>query len=173
MYLYCTYYNFFFIAHLELAEVTSKKKVNVSLRKCRDEDEQFNTFGVTPEFQKYIGKHLSAILDKKIEKNTISKVFNTICIKNESQAIGGIKLFSDSEYFLELKEYQVESNNNYVKHIRTHANKSHISKEDFRNLAVSGESILKKEDLKYWSKRTKGKIFSYKKLDNGQLMFLE
>lgn len=153
---------------MELAEETSNKQVNVSLRKCRDEDEQFNTFGVTPEFQKYIGKHLSVILDAKLGNITKSKVSNKIPIKNETQTIGGIKLFSDSEHFLD----QVESNNKYVKNTRKYSGKVQISEKDFKNLAVSGEAILKKEDLKYWSKRTKGKVFSYRK-DNGQLMLVE
>lgn len=157
---------------MELAKETSNKQINVSLRNCRDEVEQFNTFGVTPEFQKYIGKHLSVILDEKLGNITKSKVSNKISVKNETQPIGGIKLFSDSEHFLELKESQVESKNKYVKKTRKYSAKLQITEKDFKNLAVSGEAILKKEDLKYWSKRTKGKVFFYKK-NNGQLMLVE
>lgn len=171
--LFMLYHNFFFTAHLELVEKTSEKQANASLRKCKDENEQFNTLGVTPEFQKYIGKQLSAILDEKLEKIIKSKVSNEKPVNGNNQTAGGIKLFSDSEYFLELNENQVDGNIKHVKNTRKLTKKLQINEEDLKSLAVSGEAILKKEDLKYWSNRTKGKVFSYKKVNNGQLMLIE
>lgn len=139
------------------------------MRNSKDEDAQFNIFGVTPEFQKYIGKHLSAILDKKLEKCIESEIFNGKPI--EKHISGGIKLFSNSENFLETPEYQSDSNIN-LRNRKKPLEKLPINKEDLKNLAVSGEAILQKEDLKYWSTRTKGKVFSYKKIDNGQLILI-
>lgn len=89
----------------------------------------------------------------------------------ENQTVGGIKLFSNSENFLETLDYQSD-NSKFLQNKINIFDKS-INKKDLANIAVSGEAILQKEGLKHWSKRTKGKVFHYKKVRDGQLMLIE
>lgn len=148
-----------------------KKPLITSLRKNKDDDEQFNILGVTPEFQNYIAKHLSIILDKKLERVTKSKFTNQKYLK--SNTAGGIKLFSSSTIFIEDSVAEFNVKRACFKKQQKNFQKLIVDKDDFKNLAVSAEQILLKEDLKYWSNRSKGQVFSYKKNKNGQLMLVE
>lgn len=127
-------------------------------------------FGVTPEFQKYIAKQLSLILDKKLEK--LSKSTNSNEKSFEKHNKGGIKLLSSSNSFLEI-DCESNSNINTSTKIKRTAAKPYIKKEEYKNLIISGEAVLAKEEIKYWSTRTKGKIFRYSKDAKGQLVLKE
>lgn len=154
---------------MELSKESSKKEVIESLRKSNVEDAQFNIFGVTPEFQRYISKQLSEILDRKLKKITEFAICNEKPIENPTE--GGIKLFSNSENFLETVEYHSNHSRKFSQ--KKYFDRLSVNEKNLAGIAVSGEAILQKHDLKYWSKRTKGKVFCYKKVKNGQLMLQE
>lgn len=155
---------------MKSATQTLKKEVIPSLRKCKEENVQIKLSGITPEFQEYLAKYLSIILEEKLEKSTECVISNKK--KKKKCRVGGIKLFSSSNNFIEFTGFEVNINK-YSKNKKKHLKEIPVSKEDFKNLAVSGNTILQKEDVKYWSNRNKGKVFCYRKNNDGQLIFIE
>lgn len=125
---------------------------------------------MTPEFQKYIAKHLTTILDKKLNK--MSTLINSNEELPEKHNEGGVKLLSNSVNFVDI-ECQLNENINSYRKRKKSTKTPYIKKENLKNLAVSAEAILAKEDIKFWSTRTKGKIFHYLKDDTGQFLLKE
>lgn len=161
----------FFTDQFEFAKETSENEKFISLRKTKEEDNQFNFFGVTPEFQNYIAKNLATILDKKL--NQLVEPVNSHEEIPKGNSEGGIKLFSDSKNFIEISQCPVDKVIYGLKNAKKTVRRHHIKIDELKNLVVSGETVLAQEDLKYWSSRTKGKVFYYAKSDNGQLVLKE
>lgn len=149
------------------------------MRNKQDENDRFNLLQVTPAFQKYVAKQLSAILEKKLSKNLIecpNNVFKQA--KNKSR----VKLFKNSASYLKVsKTYESQqiacsAKRKQIKK-RKIVNEYESSSEDEENklktAAVSPEDILNKKDVQFWSKRSKASVFRYKKTTTGQLILIE
>lgn len=153
---------------LEYSDSIGKLHKPASLRPSKEDDDNFNILRTTPEFQKHIAKHLTNLLDKKLGKK-IKLDFSEQNLRKK-QRVGGIKLFSDSKYYLDScgDEIKVFKKDKYPKKY-----KQLITEEQLQNLAVSGETIIQKKDTKHWSNRTKGKVFFYKKNNHGEFNIVE
>ncbi|XP_057670271.1 protein CUSTOS-like [Diorhabda carinulata] len=167
----------FFKENLYSSIQESKEKLQpvvelASLRKTVDENEQFNFLKVTPEFQKYVAKQLSFILDKQLEKNINYAVEDKVDRKKK-KTTSGVKLFYNSDKLLKAgksEELPIE------KPVKKFAVKRNIlvKEEDLKSITVSGAEILSQKDIKYWSNRTKSKkLFNYKQDKNGTLQLVE
>ncbi|KAJ8909651.1 hypothetical protein NQ315_002916 [Exocentrus adspersus] len=160
---------------------SANKKPLPSLRRTTDKDEQFNYFiKVTPEFRNYVSKQLSKILDRKLEKKFAD--LETPEAPRKKRKKTGIKLLSESEQYLEIDvDHAVEENRTVTAHNATakrlknkknHKSNGEITEEEFRKLAVSGQVVLRKKEVKHWSKRSKAAVFHYKN-KNGTLELVE
>lgn len=79
-------------------EKQNKTEKLPSLRPKSNENEQFdNIFRVTEQFRDHVSKKLSGLLDKKI------KYVNVITKEKEKKRSTRVKLFRDSEYYLEVE----------------------------------------------------------------------
>lgn len=93
---------------------------------------------------------------------------------------GGVKLLSDSKYFLEVTEKSTTEDTESTRHnvlAKSLKNKnkidSEVTKDLLKQVAISAEDILSKKEVKNWSKRSKAAVFHYKKTKNGQLKLVE
>ncbi|VEN49443.1 unnamed protein product [Callosobruchus maculatus] len=86
--------------HKKENKVSESEKLPASLRKSKDEDEQFNLFKVTPQFQQYVAKQLDRILDSSLKYKTF-KVADETRKRKTKQCGGGVKLFSSSDSVLD------------------------------------------------------------------------
>ncbi|KAJ8711472.1 hypothetical protein PYW07_008714 [Mythimna separata] len=124
----------------------------------------YNDVKVPAEMQKRIGAKVSAIIQKKLEFVDMEHKIKKRKIK------GGVKLFRASEGFLsceEAKDTYTEAHNVQSKKLKNKRRQideeANINEDDKINaVAVSGESILSKEETKMWKSRRKEKIFKYK-----------
>lgn len=79
----------------------------------------------------------------------------------------GIKLLGDSKYFLkELDEDLLNYNEHNRKQKRKKKFDDRLNEERCKMVTVSGGEILAKVDTKYWSNRSKAKVYLYKKDKN-------
>lgn len=146
----------------------------ISLRITKDENEQFNFLKVTPEFRNFVAKHLTKLLDNKLERELEYDAYNREIKRKRKNS--GVRLFSHSKKLLKVGE-------NLTRNINLCTNKTRINTvlkqdivatdEDLRILAVSGEYILSKKDTEPWSNRSKSETFTYKKNKNGKLEIIE
>lgn len=146
----------------------------ISLRITKDENEQFNFLKVTPEFRNFVAKHLTKLLDNKLERELEYDAYNREIKRKRKNS--GVRLFSHSKKLLKVGE-------NLTRNINLCTNKTRINTvlkqdivatdEDLRILAVSGEYILSKKDTEHWSNRSKSETFTYKKNKNGKLEIIE
>ncbi|XP_076257077.1 uncharacterized protein LOC143194285 [Rhynchophorus ferrugineus] len=151
-----------------------EQEVLPSLRRSQDEYEQFNIFHVTPEFQSYVAKQLSAILEKRLEQE-LTTVDDIEPERKKTKSY--VKLFSDSKHFLKIKDkYKVPVNpkkTNTEKDLKKKVD-TEISEEILKQVAVNPEDILNKTDTKFWSNRSKSnKVFNYKRSSDGTLILVE
>lgn len=141
-----------------------------SLRKTEEDANQFNNdLGVTPEFQKFVAKKLTQLLDETlIEQEIHGKVRKKRKIK------GGVKLLKQSEVFLDA-DY-VENPIILPKQDRLKAktkNDSQDEMERIREAAVEPEGILSGDDVKHWTKLYTKPHFKYKKNSTGNLVLID
>ncbi|XP_072388200.1 uncharacterized protein [Diabrotica undecimpunctata] len=151
------------------------ENVNVSASLKQRENDQFNNFKVTPEFQEYIARRLCWLLDKKLE-NEFKYATDGTEVKSKRKKIGGIKLFSKSEKLITIGK----TPNNIVALAFKPVNRTvgkysaPVNLDDLRYITVSGKDILLQKDITYWSNRTKSsKFFQYKQINNGTLELQE
>ncbi|XP_056647536.1 protein CUSTOS-like [Diorhabda sublineata] len=167
----------FFKENLYSSIQESKEKLQpvvelASLRKTVDENEQFNFLKVTPEFQKYVAKQLSFILDKQLEKNINYAVEDKVDRKKK-KTTSGVKLFYNSDKLLKAGKSEELPIDQPVKKFVVKRNIL-VKEEDLKSITVSGAEILSQKDIKYWSNRTKSKkLFNYKQDKNGTLQLVE
>lgn len=140
----------------------------VSLRKRQDEDDQFNELKVTPEFQKFVASKLSQILDKQL--SSYSEVSDEKPRKKR-KIKGGVKLLSSSQVYLDVNCVEVEPVFKKVP-IKKRPSESDEA-EMVREAAVTPETILKKEELKHWSKLYTKPHFKYKANATGDLILID
>ncbi|ENN81434.1 hypothetical protein YQE_02127, partial [Dendroctonus ponderosae] len=145
-----------------------------SLRKTQDEDEQFNLFRVTPEFQQHVAKHLSQIIEDKLQKLT-KIVENKDSVPTQKKRKAGVKLFSNSD-----KVLKVIKVNNLEKQCLPRARPLNlkrayepIDESALKEVAVSSEDILSQKETKSWSNRSKAPVYHYKQSSDGQLVLVE
>lgn len=152
----------------------SEKEILPSLRKSQDEDEQFNVFHVTPEFQTYVAKQLSSILEKRLQK----ELRTADDVEPERKKIKSyVKLFRDSKHFLKITDKYEVPVNLKKPNTKKYLNKKidiGVKEEILKQIAVNPEDILNKTDTKFWSNRTKSnKVFNYKRVSDGTLILVE
>ncbi|CAH0551365.1 unnamed protein product [Brassicogethes aeneus] len=139
-----------------------------SLRKSKDEDEQFNLFHVTPEFRNYVAKHLSKLLEENLKKKLIS--VSDKCEKKKKRK-GGVKLLRNSEVFIKISKNKDEAIERKRKDILPCVSQD-VSENELKIIAVSGDDILERKGVESWCKRTKKKPFKYKKVKNGTFQYV-
>lgn len=145
-----------------------------SLRKKQDEDEQFNLFRVTPEFQRYIAKHLSKTIEEKLQK--LSKTFESNdSVPTQKKRKAGVKLFSNSEKVLRtIKVSKLESHRlPRARPLNLKRGYEPIDEATLREVAVSSEDILNQNETKSWSTRSKAPVYHYKQSSDGKLVLVE
>ncbi|CAG9770079.1 unnamed protein product [Ceutorhynchus assimilis] len=161
--------------HLTEPTGTSKTNARPSLRKQQDDDEQFNLFRVTPEFQNYVAKHLSKTLEEELQK--VLKSVKDTCLKKKARKSGGIKLLSNSEKFLRIDKSSSVNNRSLesAQLVRKKILKKveDIDEAELKRVVVEPADILSKKDTKCWSTRSKAPIFNYKKNSEGSLVLIE
>lgn len=145
-----------------------------SLRPNQDEDDQFNLFRVTPQFQAYVAKHLSKLLEEKLQKvmTTVNGSNDTVPIKKNRKT--GVKLLKSSLKFLRVSS-SVDNTSTVQPKVTKPKRKfsEEICQADLEIVAVEPEDILSQKDTKYWSKRTKAPVFHYKVSNEGSLVEIE
>ncbi|KAK5638909.1 hypothetical protein RI129_013204 [Pyrocoelia pectoralis] len=143
----------------------SKKNVNLASSRCRNKDaDQFNTLGVTPQFQAHVAKKLSEMLDKTLEKRLTTKI-NSFVPQNSKK--GGVRLFKNSPKRIKLKK----SINVQARVVRN-VDDPDDNDDKFSEIAVNPADILKKREVANWSTKTKGTVLHYKQQPNGTLTFI-
>ncbi|XP_059051749.1 uncharacterized protein LOC131846453 [Achroia grisella] len=132
----------------------------------------YNDVKVPEELQRQIGAKISKIIDRNIkfvdiEQNGIKK----------RKIKGGVKLFKDSDSFLsceDVKDTYTEKHNaeskNMKKKRRTIEDSADNELDKISAVAVSGEYVLSKEEIKCWKSRRKEKVFKYKKQDKSKIL---
>ncbi|XP_050302560.1 uncharacterized protein LOC126740530 [Anthonomus grandis grandis] len=154
------------------SEKTIQKNLPPSLRKVQDDDEQFNLFRVTPEFQIYVAKHLSRALEEKLL--TLLKPMKSIENSKVKKHKSGVKLFRDSKKFLKIEKYDASLVlNKQTISVKPRKHIQKVDEEDIKSLAISPEIILNKTETEHWSTRSKAPVYSYKRVSNGTLTLIE
>lgn len=145
-----------------------------------DDDDQFSTFKVTPQFQNYVARHLEKMLEESLSKQLKSYPSNAEDIPKRKRKKCRIKLLSDSKHCLKVTDQNVDNtelvNSINAKNAKYRMNKNYDSDEDldkFKTVAVSPETILAQTEVSHWAKRRKRQVFAYKKLKDGKLHNLE
>ncbi|XP_066262022.1 uncharacterized protein [Euwallacea similis] len=157
------------------SEATHTQELPPSLRKSQEEDGQFRLFRVTPEFQNYVAKHLSSLLEKRLQK--VLTTVDSDSIPTKKSCKSRVRLFKNSQRFLKV----AKTNNDSVQHIvkeslvkRPQKLSFHgIDEADLQVLAVNPEDILSGKTTKFWSTRSKTSVFHYKQSSNGKLTLVE
>nr|CAI5823996.1 unnamed protein product [Callosobruchus analis] len=160
-------------------KIIETEKLPASLRKSKDEDEQFNIFKVTPQFQQYVAKHLDRILDSSLKYKQF-RIADETCRKRRKHTSGGVKLFSSSDSVLDDRGIDAEEDQSRVHEIyslhrpdRYKKLKVKVDEEALKEVVVTGSDILSRESIKHWSRRGKAPIYEYKKQENGHLVLVE
>ncbi|XP_065173286.1 protein CUSTOS-like [Atheta coriaria] len=156
---------------------TSSSQPPASLRRNVDaEDEALNLFHVTPEFQNYVAKHLADKLEKDLKHLEVA--VPTIQETKPKRKAKGIKLLHSSLHKLKVPKcndsdvYEVSIHNAKVNK-KLHDFDEEAHEELCKMVAVDGQDILSKKDVKYWSNRSKAEVFSYKKVKRGKYQYQE
>ncbi|KAH0812822.1 hypothetical protein GEV33_009968 [Tenebrio molitor] len=71
-----------------------------SLRRNKDDEEQFNVVRVSPEFRDHVAKHLSNMLEELLQKKLSHKTTNYDSYIKPKRRKSGIKLFRDSSHYV-------------------------------------------------------------------------
>lgn len=142
------------------ANLRTVKQELPSLRKTIVKDD-FNLFKITPEFRNHVAKHLSHLLDEKVN-NFISTDCNSVKKQETQETKGGIKLFNSSNEFIKLNEPEPL---HPIKKKMKVVEKDQMEK--LKDVAITMKDIEK--EVKYWSNRSKAPIFKYKQNKNGIL----
>lgn len=146
------------------------------MRYKKETDDQFNTLNVTPEFQNFVAKRLSDFLEQQLKSRLEVKknVTETKCRKLKT----GVKLFHDSNCYLEVTESENVNNGLTTKIKRPKITKRSCDTDNqnesakVNEVAVSPEYILNKTETKHWSNRSKAPVFNYRKISSGELIYI-
>ncbi|XP_071057161.1 protein CUSTOS-like [Onthophagus taurus] len=136
--------------------------------------EEVGLFDVTPEFQGYVAKSLGKILDKHLNELLIDKLIEgERKTKKKKRLKRGVKLFYDSEDYIDLNHDDVTASNKPRFLINKNLGYNEHNKEEIKSIVVSSEDVLNQTELKNWALINKGKLFRYKKDKNGLLNSIE
>ncbi|KAI8442461.1 hypothetical protein MSG28_005963 [Choristoneura fumiferana] len=130
----------------------------------------YNDVKVPEMMQKQIGAKISKILDKKVEFIDMENGVKKRKIK------GGVRLFTSSQDYLTteaVKDTYTENHNalsKKIKYKRRHVEENTIDSDKIKLVAVSGEYVLSKEEIKCWKSRRKEKLFKYKAQKNSKVL---
>lgn len=141
-----------------------------SLRIKPDEDYKSNPLEVTPQFQQHVAKHLTRMLDKQLQESVADCDSVGQTLEKRKRSKSGVKLLRTSNSFIKLRTKERSP----VIVARKRANSASSEDENrCKSVAVSGHGVLSKGDVAAWSKRSKGKIFSYTKMKDGVLTSID
>lgn len=128
-----------------------------------NEEDSCNTLKVTPQFQKHIAKRLTKLLDKKLH-DLISNKPTQNEMQETKKLKSCVKLFTNSTHYIKLEKPHKVARKRKLEDV------SSDNEEKCKSVAVSGKDILNQIDTKHWSKRSKAKIYKYKKNNKGELV---
>ncbi|XP_047510913.1 uncharacterized protein LOC125053560 [Pieris napi] len=130
----------------------------------------YNDVKVPKELQIQIGKKISSIISRTVEFVDIEPK------KIKRKIKGGVRLFSDSDDYLSCHEAEdkfTQNHNVKAKKLKQIKECVEIDEEVIKSVAVSGEYVLSKEEIKCWKSRRKEKVFKYKSNGKGTLISTE
>ncbi|XP_045486928.1 uncharacterized protein LOC111002078 isoform X2 [Pieris rapae] len=133
------------------------------------ESTHYNDVKVPKELQLKIGKKISSIINQCVEFVDIEPK------KIKRKIKGGVRLFRDSDDYLSCHEAEdrfTENHNVKAKKLKQIKECVEID-EVIKSVAVSGEYVLSKEEIKCWKSRRKEKVFKYKSNGKGVLISTE
>jgi hypothetical protein len=153
-----------------LAKISEERKIEKpqSLRRNKDDEEQFNVVRVSPEFRDHVAKHLSNMLEELLQKKLSHKTTNYDSYIKPKRRKSGIKLFRDSSHYVKLK-----SKAETVPVKKNNTKKTENSDEDdekFKCVAVHATDILTQKETKHWSTRSKAPVYAYTQTKNGLVL---
>ncbi|XP_054266612.1 uncharacterized protein LOC128988886 [Macrosteles quadrilineatus] len=119
-----------------------------------------NGLDVTPEFQKYVAKHLSKMLDQNLKEVDLTRKLGIVKRKTSEEHIGVRLLYSSHKFISTEKVVDTSGahNANYKKQARPKDIDSEEENNRVSQSAVSSEWILSGEAVKGWVKSTKGVV---------------
>ncbi|RZC39763.1 C12orf43 -like [Asbolus verrucosus] len=149
-----------------ICEKKSQTEKLQSLRRSKDDDEQFNSFRVSPEFRGYVAKHLSTMLDEVLKHKLDHSMKHENHPKTKRRK-GGVKLLRTSPHYLKLKS----NNSELVRHkIAPETPEDDDDDDRFKSVAVTPEEILSQKETKHWSNRSKARVYSYIQTKHGLIL---
>lgn len=153
-----------------------KEEPQNSLRKTQDDDtNKFNNeLNVTPEFQKFVAKKLSQILEKQLSKD-FDITANTKSIRKckKDTKSSGVKLLHASKHYLDV---DADAENDGTRRKQVKLGKRHDDADDrekCKEAAVDPQKILNREEIKHWAKSHSKPHFVYRKNAAGEFVLLE
>lgn len=156
--------NFFFVEKSSDKPAVDEIQQRPSLRPAPKEDFSWNPYNirVTPEFQNYVSKQLTRVLDESIDD---SKAFQNHITASQKPETGGIRLLSTSRKFVNIsqtgKHFNGPMKKLEIKKRKCDKEEETDSSEEEKRIkeaAVTPEWILSKEETKHWAPSTKGEV---------------
>lgn len=124
---------------------------------------------VTPQFQDYVAKQLSTILEDYLQKRLCDK--SSIPNLQKQKRKAGVKLFTHSTKFIKLhKSNFINGNNQHNKANKIHKEDDSDNELKCSQVAINGNDIINKKDVQSWSGRSKAIVYSYKKSKNSNVL---
>uniref|UniRef100_A0A1B6MJD6 Protein CUSTOS n=1 Tax=Graphocephala atropunctata TaxID=36148 RepID=A0A1B6MJD6_9HEMI len=123
----------------------------------RDQSSMVIGLNVTPEFQRFVAKHLSVLLDKQLKEVELTK---PRCEKKSKRKKKGVRLLHTSSSYLDVEDVEDISVVHNAKR-KSRAEPDVDSEEEsarVRETAVSAEWVMNGEATKGWAKSTKGEV---------------
>lgn len=141
-----------------------------SLRQNVIKEDYDDRLEISHEARMYISKKLSEVLDIKLKKiisydNQIQDDDANDDESNMKQNIKSrVKLFNNSKHYIKLKKPEETVQK------RRKIEDAIDNEDNCKMVAISGEDVMSRRDVKHWSTRTKAKVFAYKMDTNGKLI---
>ncbi|XP_063218056.1 uncharacterized protein LOC134528394 isoform X2 [Bacillus rossius redtenbacheri] len=136
-----------------------KRESAPSLRKNGEDGEQ-NDLRVTPEFQKFVARHLSQFIDQ----NLLEVEQTAAPVKGVDETESGIKLLAVSSCVLgtsrEAAPESTSAQRRAASKRRGGRGASKVTREDLASVAVSPEWVLTGQGTQGWSPSTRGEVIT-------------
>ncbi|KAJ9590633.1 hypothetical protein L9F63_016344 [Diploptera punctata] len=141
----------------------AKEKELPSLRTKLDKDQEYNHLKVTPEFQKYIAKHLSRIIDKQLEENCEDlSISSKLSHVTEDEIVGGVRLFVSSANYLSTDTLPLPRKKKKKRHVRD-IEENLDDAEKYKSVSVTSDWITSGEAVSGWEKSARGEYMRVNK----------
>lgn len=145
-----------------------------SLRKTQNDDDQFNELKVTPEFQRFVAKKLSQLLDAQLTEKITNKHRKTIKKRKSDSGDGGVKLLKKSHVYLDIDFVpEAPTVDRKARRKRRKIDDEDDELEKVKAAAVEPERILAQTDIKHWAKLCTKPHFKYKQNETGSLVLVD